>query len=50
MPPRKEVARDADGEEQFGMFRWRWPCKFKLMIAVQARFILSPGMRFSWAA
>jgi V-type H+-transporting ATPase subunit A len=24
MPPKKEVARDADGEEQFGMFHYDW--------------------------
>lgn len=50
MAPKKEVARDADGEEQYGMSQIQQHGTPKLIIAMQARFTQSLGMHFSSAA
>jgi hypothetical protein len=45
MAPKKEVARDADGEEQYGSSQYYQRRAPKLMIAMQAQFILFLGMQ-----
>jgi hypothetical protein len=45
MAPKKEVARDADGEEQYGSSQYYQRRASKLMRAMQAQFILFLGMQ-----
>ena len=49
-PKKREVVRDADGEEQFGMSQNPQYGGLKLMIAVQARFTRFLGMQLLWEA
>ena len=44
MAPKKEVARDEDGEEQYGRFQSMLYRGLELTIAIQARFTPSLGM------
>jgi len=45
MAPKKEVARDADGEEQYGSSLHHQHGGFQLTIAMQAQFIPFLGMQ-----
>ena len=49
MAPKKEVAKDADGEDQYGMSQYQQERRIKLMIAMQARFTRFLGMQISSA-
>jgi hypothetical protein len=44
--PKKAVAKDADGEDQYGMPLTNYElCTLELIVAIQVRFILSPGTK-----
>lgn len=45
MAPKKEVAKDADGEEQYGMSQYQQHGGFKLMITSKAQFTRFLGVQ-----
>lgn len=47
MPPKKDVSKDEDGEEQYGMLPSSKPASSKLTITAQVPFTPSQGMLLS---